>query len=180
MVEHIFKIPSEVPETFNTNWYYDSEEALPPDGAIGFVYCITNKTNGKRYFGKKLCRFKKTKQKTVTLKNGTKKKKKIATYVDSDWREYYGSNDYLKKDVVDLGAENFYREVLEWCFGPGEMTYIETWYHFAYGVLLNPEKAYNAWIMARCSTTHIKRLITEEKNGRSRIPNGRVAEGLED
>ena len=48
-----------------------------PEGCEAFVYLITNTTNDKKYIGKKLSKFSKTTYKTVTLKNGTKKKKKI-------------------------------------------------------------------------------------------------------
>jgi hypothetical protein len=39
----------------------------------------------------------------VKLKNGTKKKKRIKGKIESDWRDYYGSNDQLNKDVAQLG-----------------------------------------------------------------------------
>lgn len=156
----MFHIQENVPIEFGTEWYYRGELAtIPDEKVVGFVYCITNITTGKKYIGKKLVRFKKTKQKTVTLKNGNKKKKKITEYTESDWKEYYGSNDYLKRDVVELGADKFHREILEWCYSPGEMTYLETWYHFHFNVVLFPEKYYNGWIMCRVSSTHVKRLI---------------------
>ena len=81
-------------------WHYQGTQidTLPED-CVGFVYLITNKVSGRKYIGKKLAKFSKTTLKTVKLKNGTKKKKKIRTKVDSDWRDYYGSNDQLNKDV---------------------------------------------------------------------------------
>lgn len=153
-----FKRPTQSPQFVTEEWMYGSDVAVPPEGAIGFVYCIHNIKNDKRYFGKKLCRFYRTKQVTVTLKNGTKKKKKQKVYTESDWKEYYGSNEYLKKDVEEQGKDSFYREVLEWCYSTGEMTYIEGWYQMVYQVLLYPEDFYNGWIMLRSSSTHIKRL----------------------
>ena len=63
-----------------------------PEDCIGFVYLITNIDTGRMYIGKKLAKFSKTIQRTVKLKNGTKKKKKIRTKIDSDWRDYYGSS----------------------------------------------------------------------------------------
>ena len=73
-------------------WIYQGNavEQLPED-CVGFVYLITNNTNGRKYIGKKLAKFSKTTVKTVKLKNGNKRKKKIRSKVDSDWREYYGS-----------------------------------------------------------------------------------------
>ena len=74
-------------------WLYQGSivETLPEE-CIGFVYLITNKTSGRKYIGKKLAKFSKTSYKTIKLKNGNKKKKKIRTKIDSDWRDYYGSN----------------------------------------------------------------------------------------
>ena len=89
-------------------------EELPED-CIGFVYMIVNNISGKKYIGKKLAKFSKTTYKTVKLKNGTKKKKKIRSKIDSDWQTYYGSNDQLNKDVAALGQDNFTREILFYC-----------------------------------------------------------------
>ena len=71
------------------SWYYQETliETLP-ETCIGFVYCITNSITGRKYIGKKLAKFSKTTYKTVKLKNGTKKKKRIKSKIDSDWREY--------------------------------------------------------------------------------------------
>ena len=94
-------------------WYYkDVEVTELPDDTVGFVYIITCLPTGRRYVGKKLGKFTKTKIKTVTLKNGTKKKKKIREKVDSDWRNYYGSSDALLSDVATLGVDQFKREII--------------------------------------------------------------------
>jgi hypothetical protein len=94
-------------------WIFESSpvENLPTN-CVGFVYLITNNISGRKYIGKKLSQFSKTQQRTVKLKNGTKKKKKIRSKIESDWRDYYGSNDELIKDVGSLGPENFTRGIL--------------------------------------------------------------------
>ena len=94
-------------------WLYNNQpvETLPED-CVGFVYLITNITNQRKYIGKKLAKFSRTTQRTVKLKNGNKKKKKIRSKVDSDWRDYYGSSPELTRDVELLGKENFQREIL--------------------------------------------------------------------
>ena len=153
--------PSEPLETFSPNWYYNNEpiDSLPDD-CVGFVYCITDTINNKRYIGKKLAKFKKTKQKTVTLKSGGKKKKKITEYVDSDWREYFGSNNEIKKMIEEIGSAHLFREILIFCSTTGEMSYIESKYQFQYDVILNPSKWYNAYIMCRVAPSHVKNLLT--------------------
>ena len=92
-------------------WYYQDTiiEELPED-CVGFVYLITNVTSGRKYIGKKLAKFSKTSYKVVKLKNGAKKKKKIRSKIDSDWREYYGSNLELNADVLKLGKETLLLE----------------------------------------------------------------------
>lgn len=128
-----------------------------PEGQIGFVYLITNLTNGMKYIGKKNFYSTKTSQKTIVLKTtGLKKKKKIRTKIESDWRDYFGSSDELRSDVEKLGKENFTREILHLCKTKGEISYFEAKLQFEYDVLLYPEKFYNKWIMVRVHRTHLK------------------------
>lgn len=137
-------------------WYYRDEliETLPED-CVGFVYIITNLITGRMYIGKKLAKFKKTTYKTVKLKNGTKKKKKIRGQIDSDWREYYGSNDELNKDVQNLGPDNFKREILYYCKSKAECSYIEAREQFSRRVL-ESDQYYNGHIQVRVHGSHIK------------------------
>ena len=125
------------------------------DDCIGFVYLITNLVSGRKYIGKKLSKFSKTTYKTVKLKNGTKKKKKIRSKVDSDWREYYGSNIELNKDVETLGADKFTREILYLCKSKAECSYIEAREQFTHKVL-ESDDYYNGQISVRVHGSHIK------------------------
>jgi hypothetical protein len=125
-----------------------------PDDCIGFVYMITNTISGRKYIGKKLAKFSKTTTKTVKLKNGTKKKKKIRSKIDSDWRTYYGSSPELTKDVVALGAENFTREILFICKSKAECSYIEAREQFTHKVLESTDY-YNGHIQVRVHGSHI-------------------------
>lgn len=136
-------------------WYYQDSpvEALPED-CIGFVYIITNLTNGRMYIGKKLAKFSKTTYKTVKLKNGTKKRKKIKNKIDSDWQTYYGSNDELNKDVTTLGPDNFKREILYFCKTKAECSYIEAREQFSRRVLESKDY-YNGHIQVRVHGSHI-------------------------
>jgi hypothetical protein len=112
----------------------------------GFVYQITNLTNGKKYIGKKFFYSAKTKQ-----VKGKKKKIKVS----SDWQTYYGSSDILKQDVLQLGHDNFNREILHLCQSKGECGYLEAKEQFVRGVM-ETEDYYNTWIMVRVRKSHIK------------------------
>jgi hypothetical protein len=137
------------------SWYYLNEivETLPED-CVGFVYIITNTISGRMYIGKKLAKFSKTTYRTVKLKNGNKKKKKIRSKIDSDWRDYYGSSPELTKDVTQLGIENFHREILFYCKSKAECSYIEAREQFARRVLESKDY-YNGHIQVRVHGSHI-------------------------
>ncbi len=140
-------------------WVYkDSIVNELPDDCIGFVYCITNTVSGRQYIGKKLAKFSKTTYKTVKLKNGTKKKKKIRSKIDSDWQEYYGSSVELAKDIDALGKENFSREILYYCKSKAETSYVEAREQFDRKVL-ESDKYYNGQISVRVHGSHIKTKI---------------------
>lgn len=138
------------------SWYYQNNlvEELPED-CVGFVYLIVNKANSRMYIGKKLAKFSKTTYKTVTQKNGIKKKKKIKSKIDSDWMDYYGSSIELNKDVESLGKENFTREILYFCKSKAECSYIEAREQFGRKVL-ESDDYYNGQISVRVHGSHIK------------------------
>ena len=137
-------------------WIYNKEEITElPEDCVGFVYLITNLTNSRMYIGKKLAKFSRTTTKTVTLKNGTKKKKKVRSKIDSDWLEYYGSSNELNKDVESLGKDNFTREILFFCKSKAECSYIEAREQFARKVL-ESDDYYNNNIMCRIHGSHIR------------------------
>jgi len=131
-------------------WQYngkDFTEDLIGDN-YGFVYQITNLTNGKKYIGKKF--FYSTKTKQV---KGKKKRYKAS----SNWQTYYGSSDILQKDVLQYGHENFVREILHLCKSKGECGYLEAKEQFVRGVM-ESDDYYNTWIMVRVRKSHIKGL----------------------
>jgi len=142
-------------EVKKNDWTYQGTivESLPED-CVGFVYLITNTISGKKYIGKKLAKFAKTTYKVVKLKNGTKKKKKIRSKVDSDWRDYYGSNDKLNEDVTSIGKEKFTREILFYCNSKAQCSYIEAREQFNHRVLESNDY-YNGQISVRVHGSHI-------------------------
>ena len=137
------------------SWTYQNEIIeTRPEECVGFVYLITNVISGRMYIGKKLAKFAKTSYKVVKLKNGTKKKKKIRSKVDSDWRDYYGSNLELNVDVLKLGKENFTREILYYCTSKAQCSYIEAREQFTHKVLESKDY-YNGQISVRVHGSHI-------------------------
>jgi hypothetical protein len=136
-------------------WTYQNQTVdILPEDCIGFVYLITNLISGRKYIGKKLAKFSKTTYKTVKLKNGTKKKKKIRSKIDSDWREYYGSSPNLQADIDTLGKDNFSREILFYCKSKAECSYVEAREQFSRRVLESNDY-YNGHIQVRVHGSHI-------------------------
>lgn len=135
-------------------WYYQNalfdpkEGELDPKKDIGFVYCITNLVNGRKYIGKKLFFSSKSKQ----IK-GKKKKFKI----ESDWRKYYGSNAAIQQDVKDLGADSFRREILYLCISKSECSYWEAYEQFTRKAILD-RNYYNDWLTCKITRKHLAKL----------------------
>ena len=136
-----------------TNWIKSDGVTLNeitelPEDCVGFVYIVTNTESGKRYIGKKLAKFAKTKYRIVKLKNGTKKRKKIKEKIDSDWQTYYGSSNELTADIEALGKSCFTREILYYCYSKAECSYVEAREQFRHKVL-ESDNWYNGLIRVR-------------------------------
>lgn len=146
-----------------TPWVYKNEviqeEAQMPEKTLGFIYLITCLKNNKKYIGKKLVYFKKTSVKTVLLKNGTKKKKKVSALVPSDWKTYWGSSPNVTADIVKFGYENFTREILFFCENKGSLGYYEARLQMDERVLENQDLWYNGIISCRVGPSHIKPIL---------------------
>lgn len=119
-----------------------------PENCVGFVYEITCLENQRKYIGKKLAKFKTTRYKMHTQKNGKKVRKRIRGAVDSDWKDYYGSSDALHADIKRYGKQKFTRNILRYCKSKAECNYWEAHEQFAKGVLLS-EQYYNGHIRVR-------------------------------
>ena len=130
-------------------WTYRGQEVSEiPDGIEGFVYIITNTTNNRKYIGKKLAKFKKTRPPLKGRKNKRREK------VESDWRDYWGSSDHLLEDVQKLGEDKFTREILHYCESKGVLSYLEAKEQFDRRVL-ETDEYYNGIINVRVGSSKI-------------------------
>jgi hypothetical protein len=101
---------------------FDSDDILDH---FGFVYLITNKSNKRKYIGRKyFWSFRKPKGKTRKVKQ------------ESDWKKYYGSCPELKEDIKKYGKENFDREIISLHKTLGKVNYEETRQLFTNNVLI--------------------------------------------
>ena len=110
---------------------------------FGFVYCITNTNNGRKYIGRKYFY-------AFRTPKGKKRKQKQ----ESGWKKYYGSCPELKEDVKLYGKEQFKREILSLHKTKGQCNYEETRQLFYYNVLTEANehgipKFYNSNILGR-------------------------------
>ena len=130
-------------------WTYKDETIDElPEGVIGFVYQITNTTNGRMYIGKKLAEFKKARP---PLKGRVNKRR---YKVESDWKEYFGSSDALNEDIEKLGKDKFKREILYYCPSRGVASYLEAREQFERRVL-ETDDYYNGIINVRVGGSKI-------------------------
>jgi hypothetical protein len=139
---------------YENPWIYEGKifESEGFEDYTGFVYLITNITNGRKYIGQK--KLWGTKSLVKKFKNGKKGKRKVR--IDSDWRSYYGSNSELKEDVKSLGIVNFKREIIKLCKTKGMMNYEEMREQILRDVLLD-DNFYNAYVGGRVSRVHVKK-----------------------
>ena len=113
------------------------------DNFFGFVYCITNNTNGRKYIGRK-----------YFWKFRTPRGKKRKVKSESDWKKYYGSSEELKEEIQQLGRHNFSRVMLSLHKTAGKTNFEETRQLFVNGVLTEQlddgtPRYYNSNILSR-------------------------------
>lgn len=132
-------------------WYYNNEQFdSTPEEFQGFVYLITEIDTNKKYIGKK--NFWKPKILPITKK----RKRRVRTRVESDWKTYTGSSEKVTTLVESRGLDKFKREILRLCKTKGEMSYYEAKLQFEYDVLLSDEY-FNEFIGCKIHSRHIKK-----------------------
>lgn len=134
-------------------WQYNGKEIEDsdiPDKAIGFIYLITQISNGKKYIGRKLL----TKAATKTVKGVKKKIRK-----ESDWKGYWSSSPWLKEYIDQNGTDDFTREILVFCYGKAEMTYAEEKIQYSLGVLET-----DSWLNDNIRSKQYRKWVNNYKN----------------
>jgi len=112
--------------SYDNEWTYDGKIFDSDDigDYFGFVYLITNKSNGRSYIGRKYF---------WSFRKPPGKKRKVKQ--ESDWKRYYGSCPELKEDIKKYGKEIFSREILSLHTTKGVCNYEETKQLFLNNVL---------------------------------------------
>tara|TARA_R110000744_G_scaffold6076_2_gene21403 strand:+ start:809 stop:1258 length:450 start_codon:yes stop_codon:yes gene_type:complete len=143
------------------NWTYQNEEIETisdfPDDTYGFIYRLTHLPTGKSYIGKKILQF------TRKVKLGKKELKMYEGVVgrrpsyklavkESDWKNYWGSNKYLKELLDVEPLENFERSILICAPSKKLLTYYEVKYQMVYQVLELPDEFFNDNILGKFYT----------------------------
>ena len=111
---------------YENPWLYEGKHFTSDDinDFFGFVYCITNTNNGRKYIGRK-----------YFYAYRTPKGKKRKVKQESDWKKYYGSCPELKEDIKRYGKEQFQREIMSIHKAKGLVNFEETRQLFHHNVL---------------------------------------------
>jgi hypothetical protein len=111
---------------YDNPWLYNEIPFTSADigDYFGFVYLITNKSNNRKYVGRKYF---------FSFRTPKGKKRKVKS--ESDWKKYYGSCPELKEDIIKFGRENFSRTILSLHKTKGKTNFEETRRLFTNNVL---------------------------------------------
>ena len=111
---------------YENPWIFDGTPFLSEDinGMHGFVYCITNTLNGKRYIGRKYF---------YQLRKPRGGGRRVRS--ESDWKKYYGSSSELTEDRKRFGNLVFKRDILSLHKSKGLTNFEETRQLFLNNVL---------------------------------------------
>lgn len=133
--------------------YWDT---INPEDNFGFVYKITNLTDGKFYIGKKVFwnnkKHKLTKKQLAEQTGPGRKPTFEVIKTESDWQTYWGSNKQLLADIKSLGEDHFECLILKVCKTKKQLTYYEMHYQCTFECLVSPSMSYNDNILGKFFT----------------------------
>ena len=114
---------------YENPWLYQGKPFSSDDiqDYYGFVYCLTDSVNNRKYIGRKYF----WSIRTVKKVKGRRKKNKS----ESDWKDYYGSSKVILEIIEQHGKERFKREILSLHKTKGEVNYQEVKTQFIKEVL---------------------------------------------
>jgi hypothetical protein len=126
-------------------WLYNNEvvETIEdiPANTFGFIYITTHIPSGILYIGKKSLYHnvkRKLTKKELAEQTGRGRKSTTETIQkESDWKTYYGSEDFIKQRIKEKKQDEFKREIIHFVENKKMLTYFECKYQFMYGVLEN-------------------------------------------
>jgi hypothetical protein len=126
-------------------WLYNNKvvETIEdiPANTFGFIYITTHIPSGMAYIGKKSLYHnvkRKLTKKELAEQTGRGRKSTTETIQkESDWKVYYGSEDFIKQKIKEKKQDEFKREIIHFVENKKMLTYFECKYQFMYGVLEN-------------------------------------------
>lgn len=131
-------------------------DVINPEDNFGFVYKITNLTDGKFYIGKKVFwnnkKHKLTKKQLAEQTGPGRKPTFEVIKTESDWQTYWGSNKQLLADIKTLGEDHFECLILQVCKTKKQLTYYEMHYQCKFECLVSPSMSYNDNILGKFFT----------------------------
>jgi hypothetical protein len=129
-------------------WLYNNKKVESikdfPENTFGFIYITTHTPTGKKYLGKKSLYHnvkKKLTKKELAEQPVTRGRKSTTQTIqkESDWKTYYGSEEFIKQKIKEGKQEEFTREIIHFVPNKKLLTYFECKYQFQLGVLESNE-----------------------------------------
>lgn len=124
-----------------------------PEDYHGFVYRILNTQTGQYYIGKKVFwnnkKHKLTRKQLAELQGPGRKPTHEVIIVESNWKDYWGSNKQLLEDIKKLGEENFECHILKLCKTKKQLTYYEMHFQCTSNCITPGNRSYNDNILGK-------------------------------
>ena len=118
---------------YENSWSFNGKAFTSKDinNFVGFVYVILSQITGRFYIGRKYFF-------SLRRKKGEARRRKK----ESNWKDYYGSNEVLLQEISEQGKENYQRIILSLHTTKGDVNYEEVKQQFLCNVL-EDDKYYN-------------------------------------